>query len=159
MGRNLLLWALWASVVLLQLTNAGLVQKMFRSQRGSAALPASDSSNISHPEKAKPMVFNHVYSINVTAGALCAVDLQAPDGFELQPQATHISEHSVDGENQIVFTHRIHIPQQVCKCADSFPSLKELISRLEVLEEEVSALREQCASGGSCCEAQVIGKL
>nr|XP_023651338.1 tenascin-like isoform X4 [Paramormyrops kingsleyae] len=159
MGRNLLLWALWASVVLLQLTSAGLVQKMFRSRRGSAALPASDSGNISHPDKAKPMVFNHIYSINVTAGALCAVDLQAPDGFELQPQASHLSEHAVDGENQIVFTHRINIPQQVCKCGDSFPSLKELLSRLEVLEEEVSALRDQCASGGSCCGAQVTGEV
>ncbi|XP_048876825.1 tenascin-like isoform X5 [Brienomyrus brachyistius] len=159
MGRNLLLWALWVSVVLLPLTSAGLVQKMFRSRRGSAALPASGSGNISHPDKAKPMVFNHIYSINVTAGALCAVDLQAPDGFELQPQATHISEHAVDGENQIVFTHRINIPRQVCKCVDSVPGLKELLSRLEVLEEEVSALRDQCANGGSCCGAQVTGEV
>lgn len=67
-------------------------------------------------------------------------------------------EHTVDGENQIVFTHRINIPKQACGCDNQMPDLKDLLNRLEMLEAEVSSLREQCTSGAGCCGAQVTGK-
>uniref|UniRef100_A0A8C2ZCK6 Tenascin Ca n=1 Tax=Cyclopterus lumpus TaxID=8103 RepID=A0A8C2ZCK6_CYCLU len=66
-------------------------------------------------------------------------------------------EHTIDGENQIVFTHRINVPRQACGCGEDLTGLKELMSRLEMLEGEVSALRVQCNGDGACCGAQVTG--
>uniref|UniRef100_A0A8C0I7H8 Tenascin-R n=1 Tax=Bubo bubo TaxID=30461 RepID=A0A8C0I7H8_BUBBB len=55
-----------------------------------------------------------------------------------------------DSENQVTFTHRINLPKQACKCSTSLPSLQELLSRIEMLEREVSMLRDQCNS--NCCQ-------
>uniref|UniRef100_A0AAV2IRS3 Zmp:0000000846 n=1 Tax=Knipowitschia caucasica TaxID=637954 RepID=A0AAV2IRS3_KNICA len=103
------------------------------------------------------MLFNHVYSINVPASALCTVDLDGskkPQTFPLNAADQPVSEHTVNGENQIVFTHRIHIPRQACGCADDLPVLKQLLKRLERLEGEVSALKRQCSSGSLCSNNQ-----
>ncbi|KAK5901155.1 hypothetical protein CgunFtcFv8_026053 [Champsocephalus gunnari] len=105
------------------------------------------------------MVFNHVYNINVPASALCSEDVDAPESTDLHPTNAAVvsglpgTEHTVNGENQIVFTHRINIPRRACGCTDDMPGLKELLSRLEMLEGEVSTLRDQCGS------SQVTGKL
>ncbi|XP_070706128.1 tenascin isoform X2 [Pempheris klunzingeri] len=148
---------------LLSLTNAGLVKKVLRHQRQAPATP--EEHNISLPNAGDPVVFNHVYNINVPASALCSVNLDAPDSVQLHPQDAavssghHATEHTLQGENQIVFTHRINIPRQACGCTDDLPALKDLMSRLEMLEGEVSALRDQCSVDGACCSAQVSGEV
>uniref|UniRef100_A0A3Q3WFJ4 Uncharacterized protein n=1 Tax=Mola mola TaxID=94237 RepID=A0A3Q3WFJ4_MOLML len=146
--------------VLLSLSNAGLVKKVLRHRRQTLASP---EENITLPGAAQPVVFNHVYNINVPASSLCSVDLESPESIQLEPKDAALSsghqtaEHSMDGENQIVFTHRINIPRQACGCLGELPGLKELISRLEMLEGEVSALRDQCNGDRPCCGAQATG--
>ncbi|XP_042365216.1 tenascin isoform X4 [Plectropomus leopardus] len=146
---------------LLSVSNAGLVKKILRHRRQTLESPKD--KNITLPNADRPVVFNHVYNINVPASSLCSVDLDAPESTKLLPKDAavpsghHITEHTLDGENQIVFTHRINIPRQACGCSDDLPGLKDLMSRLEMLEGEVSALRDQCTTDGSCCSAQVTG--
>ncbi|KGL83307.1 Tenascin-R, partial [Tinamus guttatus] len=110
--------------------------------------------NVTLPEDNQPVVFNHVYNIKLPVGSLCSVDLSSASGdadlkAEIEP-VKHYEEHTVNEENQIVFTHRINIPRRACGCAAA-PDIKDLLSRLEELEGLVSSLREQCASGAGCC--------
>uniref|UniRef100_A0A672HWZ9 Zmp:0000000846 n=1 Tax=Salarias fasciatus TaxID=181472 RepID=A0A672HWZ9_SALFA len=148
-------------------SNAGLVKKLLRHRRQTLAPPSEH--NVSLPAADHPVVFNHVYNINVPASSLCSVNLDAPGGTELLPKDAaaaassidhHVTEHTLDQENQIVFTHRINIPRKACGCGDDLPGLKDLMSRLEMLEGEVSALRDQCKTDGTCCSnAQVALQL
>ncbi|XP_026212412.1 tenascin isoform X2 [Anabas testudineus] len=148
---------------LLSLSNAGLVKKILRHRRQTLASP--EGHNITLPSPDQPVIFNHVYNINVPASSLCSVDLDAPESTQLYPKdapvssGQHITEHTVNRENQIVFTHRINIPRKACGCTEDLPGLKDLMSRLEMLEGEVSALRDQCSVDGGCCSAQVTGKV
>lgn len=143
---------------LLSLLNAGLVKKIQRHRRQTTP----EEHNITLPSAGHPVVFNHVYNINVPASHLCSVDLDSPESLPSKDTAVssghHTSEHTVDGENQIVFTHRINIPRQACGCKDDLPGLKDLMSRLEMLEGEVSALRDQCNGDAPCCSAQLTGR-
>uniref|UniRef100_A0A3Q1GC78 Tenascin C n=1 Tax=Acanthochromis polyacanthus TaxID=80966 RepID=A0A3Q1GC78_9TELE len=144
-------------IALLSLSNAGLVKKIMRHRRQTVAFPKEH--NITLPNAEQPVVFNHVYNINVPASSLCSVDLDAPESTQLYPKDAAVSpghritEHTLDKENQIIFTHRINIPRKACGCSDDLPGLKDLMSRLEMLEGEVSALRDHCSS------AQVTGKV
>ncbi|XP_036453938.1 tenascin isoform X2 [Colossoma macropomum] len=160
MGMRGLLLACVALATVLDLSKAGLVKKVIRHRRESLMPPKPE--NISLPNPDQPVVFNHVYNINVPSGSLCSVDLDSPGGSEMKPRSApseqHM-EHTVDGENQIVFTHRINIPKQACGCDNHLPDLKDLLNRLEMLEAEVSSLREQCTSGAGCCGAQVTGEV
>ncbi|XP_035039701.1 tenascin isoform X4 [Hippoglossus stenolepis] len=162
MGRRSILGC-FLLTVLLSLSTAGLVKKIIRHRRQTLLAPKEH--NITLPSADHPVVFNHVYNINVPASSLCSVDLDAPESTQLLPKDSpassghHITEHTVDGENQIVFTHRINIPRKACGCADDLPGLKELMSRLEMLEGEVSVLRDQCNSDRPCCSAQVAGEV
>ncbi|KAG7498368.1 tenascin-like isoform X5 [Solea senegalensis] len=148
---------------LLCLSNGGIVKKILRHRR--QALTPSKGQNVTLPSADHPVVFNHVYNINVPASSLCSVDLDAPESTPLHPKDApassghHHTEHTVDGESQIVFTHRINIPRQACGCNEDLPGLKELLIRLELLEGVVSSLRDQCGSGGGCCSAQVSGEV
>ncbi|TKS84912.1 Tenascin [Collichthys lucidus] len=160
MGTRGLLGCCLLLTALLSLSNAGLVKKILRHRRQIPSTP--EEHNITLPSAGQPVVFNHVYNINVPASGLCSVNLDAAESTELQPQdaaavsAGHrASEHTVDGENQIVFTHRINIPRQACGCTEDLPGLKDLMSRLEMLEGEVSALRNQCSGHRS----QVTGEV
>ncbi|XP_022052938.2 tenascin isoform X3 [Acanthochromis polyacanthus] len=144
-------------IALLSLSNAGLVKKIMRHRQQTVAFPKEH--NITLPNAEQPVVFNHVYNINVPASSLCSVDLDAPESTQLYPKDAAVSpghritEHTLDKENQIIFTHRINIPRKACGCSDDLPGLKDLMSRLEMLEGEVSALRDHCSS------AQVTGKV
>lgn len=144
---------------LLDLSMGGLLRNVIRHRRESLTPPKTENMTLPNPDQ--PVVFNHVYNINVPTGSLCSVDLDSPGGSEMKPKSVpseqHI-EHTVDGDNQIVFTHRINIPKQACGCDNHMPDLKDLLNRLEMLEAEVSTLREQCTSGAGCCGAQVTGK-
>ncbi|XP_068429840.1 tenascin-like isoform X1 [Clinocottus analis] len=145
---------------LLSLSSGGLVKKILRHRRQT--LEPAGEHNATLPG-ASPVVFSHVYNINVPASSLCSVDLDAPDGTPLRPKEAadpsgqHFTEHTLDGENQIVFTHRINVPRQACGCAEDLTGLKALMSRLEMLEGEVSTLRHQCNGDGACCGAQATG--
>ncbi|XP_068190377.1 tenascin-like isoform X4 [Antennarius striatus] len=148
---------------LISSSNAGLVKKVLRHRRQTLASP--DEQNFTLPSSDKPVVFNHVYNVNVPASSLCSVDLDSPESVQLQPKDATVhsghqtTEHTVDGENQIVFTHRINIPRQACGCTEDMSILKNLMSRLEMLEGEVSALRDQHRGGGVWCSAQATGKV
>uniref|UniRef100_A0A673X3M9 Tenascin Cb n=1 Tax=Salmo trutta TaxID=8032 RepID=A0A673X3M9_SALTR len=151
--------------VLLQLSSAGLVKKIIRHRRETLREP---SKNLTLPHPDQPVVFNHVYNINVPSSSLCSVDMESPGGTKVKPkrspvqsnmQGTENKDHTMDGENQIVFTHRINIPKQACGCDNHMPDMKAIFSRLEMLESELSSLREQCGSGAGCCGAQVTGEV
>ncbi|NXA34865.1 TENA protein, partial [Eudromia elegans] len=125
----------------------GLIKRIIRHKRETGL-------NVTLPEDNQPVVFNHVYNIKLPVGSLCSVDLDSASGdadlkAEIEP-VKHYEEHTVNEENQIVFTHRINIPRRACGCAAA-PDIKDLLSRLEELEGLVSSLREQCASGIGCC--------
>lgn len=153
------------AVVLFQLSTAGLVKKVIRHRR-EALMPKKTQENLTLPHPDQPVVFNHVYNINVPSSSLCSVDLDSPGATELKHksapmdmQNTEHMEHTADGDNQIVFTHRINIPKQACGCDNQLPDIKDILNRLEMLESELSSLREQCGSGAGCCGAQVAGEV
>uniref|UniRef100_S4RWN5 EGF-like domain-containing protein n=1 Tax=Petromyzon marinus TaxID=7757 RepID=S4RWN5_PETMA len=104
----------------------------------------------------QPIVFHHVYNINVPPGSLCAVDLDAgpPDGAgsDSRPVVGSGSKTHETG-SQVVFTHRISIPKRACGCStEGLPDLRELVRRVELMEQEISSLRQQCSSA-ACCGA------
>ncbi|XP_076586343.1 tenascin isoform X3 [Chaetodon auriga] len=151
--------------LLFDLSIAGLVKKIIRHRR-DALMPKKTQENLTLPHPDQPVVFNHVYNINVPSTSLCSVDLDSPGGTELKHkntpmdmQNTEHMEHTEDGDNQIVFTHRISIPKQACGCDNQLPDIKDILNRLEMLESELSSLREQCNSGSGCCGAQVTGEV
>lgn len=160
--RGFLLSCITAAV-LIQVSTAGLVKKVIRHRR-EALLPKKTQENLTLPNPDQPVVFNHVYNINVPSTSLCSVDLDSPGGSEIKHknvpmdmQDSEHMEHTVDGDNQIVFTHRINIPKQACGCEHQLPDIKAILNRLEMLESELSSLREQCSSGAGCCGSQVTG--
>uniref|UniRef100_A0A8C1QHU3 Tenascin C n=1 Tax=Cyprinus carpio TaxID=7962 RepID=A0A8C1QHU3_CYPCA len=161
MGMRGLLLACVAVAMLVHLSSAGLVKRVLRHRRESLS-PTIE--NLTLPSPDQPVVFNHVYNINVPSGSLCSVDLDSPGTTPLKPKPANLQsdqhiEHTTDEENQIVFTHRINIPKQACSCDNHMPDLKDILNRLEMLEAEVSSLREQCTSGTGCCGAQVTGEV
>ncbi|KAM6986508.1 tenascin-like [Aplochiton taeniatus] len=151
MGLNGRVGCLFTLTALLSLSHAGLVKRMLGHHSDTPA--ASIGANATLPSAGQPVVFNHVYNINVPS-AECAVDLDPEGGgSELLPRDASASsglrttEHTLNGENQIVFTHRINIPKQSCGCSEVNPDLQALLSRLDMLEGEVSMLRDQCVAG------------
>lgn len=162
MGKGFLLGCVTVAL-LIHLSSAGLVKKVIRHRR-EALMPKQTQENLTLPNPDQPVVFNHVYNINVPSTSLCSVDLDSPGDTELKHkrgpmdmQNTEHMEHTLDGDNQIVFTHRINIPKQACGCDNQLPDIKDILNRLEMLESELSSLREQCSSGAGCCGAQVTG--
>ncbi|XP_028986642.1 tenascin-R isoform X3 [Betta splendens] len=113
----------------------------------------------------QPVIFNHVYNINVPLESLCTVDLDAsvppPPGSHaelgsrssvespMDPNGpTEYTEQTMDADSQVTFTHRINIPKAACACPAT-SAIQQLATRVEMLEREVSMLRAQCGSG--CC--------
>ncbi|XP_034026895.1 tenascin isoform X1 [Thalassophryne amazonica] len=165
MGMRGTLIGCMSLALLLQFSNAGLVKKIIRHRR-ETLVPKKSLENLTLPHPDQPVVFNHVYNINIPSTSLCSVDLDSPGGTELRHKGasfdmrnTEHMEHTVDGDNQIVFTHRINIPKQACGCNNQLPDIKDILNRLEMLESELSSLREQCSSGTGCCGAQVTGEV
>ncbi|XP_071757064.1 tenascin [Centroberyx gerrardi] len=165
MGMKGILLGCMSMALVLQFATAGLVKKVIRHRR-ETLMPKKTQENLTLPHPDQPVVFNHVYNINVPTTSLCSVDLESPGGTELKHkdvpsdmQNTEHMEHTVDGDNQIVFTHRINIPKQACGCDNHLPDIKDILNRLEMLESELSSLREQCSSGSGCCGAQVTGEV
>lgn len=73
--------------------------------------------------------------------------------------SSQLYEHTVEGgEKQVVFTHRINLPPSAgCGCPPGTEppvpasEVQALRIRLEILEELVKGLKEQCTGG--CCPA------
>uniref|UniRef100_A0A8C8FJH4 Tenascin R (restrictin, janusin) n=1 Tax=Oncorhynchus tshawytscha TaxID=74940 RepID=A0A8C8FJH4_ONCTS len=120
-------------------------QKLVRTTRvRRQAPPGGPTSPLNNQTvKEQPMVFNHVYNINVPLESLCSVDLES--------DPTEFTEQTVDTDSQVTFTHRINIPKQACACPAA-NSMQQLATRIEMLEREVSLLRVQCSSGNCGCE-------
>ncbi|XP_077617065.1 tenascin-X [Crocuta crocuta] len=86
-----------------------------------------------------------------------------PGGHTGEPRggspSSRLYEHTVEGgEKQVVFTHRINLPPSAgCGCPPGTEppvpasEVQALKVRLEILEELVKGLKEQCT--GSCCPA------
>uniref|UniRef100_A0A8D2ZDZ6 Tenascin R (restrictin, janusin) n=1 Tax=Scophthalmus maximus TaxID=52904 RepID=A0A8D2ZDZ6_SCOMX len=152
--------------------------KLVRTTRVRRQTPEGDlppySTNQTLQEQ--PLVFNHVYNINVPLESLCSVDLDAaappapgdgPRGeLASKPHVegpmdptgpAEYTEQTLDADSQVTFTHRINIPKAACGCAVT-TTIQQLATRVEMLEREVSLLRAQCGSG--CCgESSVMGRL
>ncbi|XP_068616944.1 tenascin isoform X2 [Brachionichthys hirsutus] len=165
MGLNVFLLGCLTLVLLLEFSTAGLVKKIIRHRR-EALMPKKTQENFTLPHPDQPVVFNHVYNINVPSSSLCSVDVDVPGGTEFKQQSAlpdlqHIeqTEHTEDRDNQIIFTHRISIPKQACRCGNQLPDMKHILNRLEMLESELSRLREQCSTEVGCCGAQVTGEV
>ncbi|XP_069933264.1 tenascin-R isoform X2 [Oryctolagus cuniculus] len=112
--------------------------------------------------KEQPVLFNHVYNINVPLDSLCSSSgLEASAEQEVSAEDETLAEYTgqtSDHESQVTFTHRIHLPKKACPCAGSAQVLQELLSRIEMLEREVSVLRDQCST--NCCpESAATGQL
>ncbi|XP_004626838.1 tenascin-R isoform X1 [Octodon degus] len=116
--------------------------------------------NYNTSSKEKPMVFNHVYNINVPLDSLCSSGLEASAEQEVSAEDGGLAEYTgqtSDQESQVTFTHKINLPKKACPCAGSGHMLRELLSRIEMLEREVSVLRDQCTN---CCqESAATGQL
>lgn len=113
----------------------------------------SGFANYTPPIKEQPMVFNHVYNINVPLDTLCSTALEAssdPDVSSEDDRTMEYTEQTSDSESRVTFTHRVNLPKQTCKCVTSSRDIQELLSRIEMLEREVSMLRDQCSS--NCCQ-------
>ncbi|XP_040051520.2 tenascin isoform X3 [Gasterosteus aculeatus] len=165
MGVKGLLFGCVTVALLLELSTAGLLKTVIRHRRDALA-PTKTQENLTLPHPDQPVVFNHVYNINVPTTSLCSVDLDSPGDGDLKHKSAPLEmqnaehmEHTVDGDNQIVFTHRINIPKQACGCDNQLPDIKDILNRLEMLESELSSLRDQCSSGTVCCGAQVTGEV
>uniref|UniRef100_A0A8C1RE86 Zmp:0000000846 n=1 Tax=Cyprinus carpio TaxID=7962 RepID=A0A8C1RE86_CYPCA len=161
MGSGGLTFSCLVLATLMTLNHAGLVKKMIRHRREALTIPGIH--NVTLPTSSQPVVFNHVYNIKVPGSSLCSVDLDSPASSDLEqkdaPSGSEVTDHTLDSSNQIVFTHRINIPKQACGCTEGLPDLKELLNRLEMLEGELSTLREQCATETTCCSAQATGAI
>ncbi|KFP88943.1 Tenascin-R [Acanthisitta chloris] len=109
-------------------------------------------ANCSPPIKEQPMVFHHIYNINIPMDSCCSSMFKssAEEVSSEDERLAEYTEQTSDSESQVTFTHRINMPKQACKCSTSLPSLQELLSRIEMLEREVSILRDQCTS--NCCQ-------
>uniref|UniRef100_A0A096LTX5 Tenascin R (restrictin, janusin) n=1 Tax=Poecilia formosa TaxID=48698 RepID=A0A096LTX5_POEFO len=118
-------------------------------------------SSVNQTLREQPLVFNHVYNINVPMESLCSVDLDASvapaEGPGEPAGPTEYAEQTLDAESQVTFTHRINIPKAACSCP-AITTIQQLATRVEMLEREVSMLRAQCGSG--CCgEGSAMGRL
>lgn len=105
-------------------------------------------SSVNSNNQSGPMTFNHVYNINVPLESLCSVDLDTKGFTGSDKLGEEYEEQSMDSDSQVTFTHRINIPKAASSCPAS-AMLKQLASRIEKLEREVSLLRAQCS--GTCC--------
>ncbi|KAG9338485.1 hypothetical protein JZ751_025719 [Albula glossodonta] len=160
--------AIWSSSVCLAVVLLGVLgsvvtgEGLVRTTRIRRQALDTDIPLGNQTANTQPMVFNHVYNINVPLESLCSVDLEssAPgrEGkVEAEAPPSEYMEQTSDADSQVTFTHRINIPKQACACPQAH-TVQQLASRIEMLEREVSLLRAQC--GSSCCgETAAMGRL
>ncbi|XP_034469008.1 tenascin-R isoform X3 [Hippoglossus hippoglossus] len=175
----------WILVLALSLALQGAIHaapsgdnKLVRTTRVRRQTPGGDQppSSTNQTLLEQPVVFNHIYNINVPLESLCSVDLDASappvpgddsraelgsrpsvEGPMDPAGPTEYMEQTLDADSQVTFTHRINIPKAACGCTAT-TTIQQLATRVEMLEREVSMLRVQCGSG--CCgESSAMGRL
>ncbi|MEQ2234397.1 hypothetical protein ILYODFUR_031401, partial [Ilyodon furcidens] len=92
--------------------------------------------------KEQGLTFSHIYKIDVPGSSSCTVEHLPSHETGLQQDTT------TSGENDIVFKHNIRLQPPKCNCEES-ESFKNLLYRINGLEEEVNYLKTQCTQG--CC--------
>uniref|UniRef100_A0A8C4QKF9 Tenascin C n=1 Tax=Eptatretus burgeri TaxID=7764 RepID=A0A8C4QKF9_EPTBU len=132
---------------------ARVVEVSTEEKEYSAVQPSAD--NMTRTSKEKPLVFNHVYNINLPMGSVCngGVD-EMSESLHDSNGADTFSEHTQDQENQVVFTHRINIPRKACACPSctDHATEQQLLRRIEALENQISEIRLHCLPGHGCCD-------
>ncbi|XP_035994058.1 tenascin-N isoform X3 [Fundulus heteroclitus] len=88
------------------------------------------------------LTFSHVYKIDIPGSSSCTVERLPARETGLQ------QDTAINGENDIVFKHNIKLQTPKCNCEES-ESFKDLLYRINGLEEEVTYLKTQCTQG--CC--------
>ncbi|KAM4557153.1 tenascin-N [Fundulus diaphanus] len=88
------------------------------------------------------LTFSHVYKIDIPGSSSCTVERLPAHETGLQ------QDTAINGENDIVFKHNIKLQTPKCNCEES-ESFKDLLYRINGLEEEVTYLKTQCTQG--CC--------
>lgn len=154
-GSIMALYSLMSLALLFLSVNAVTAHKNKRVWTARIKRQATDGSGNTN-NQSQPMIFNHVYNINVPLESLCSVDLGSKGSKGSDKSDEEYEEQSMDLDSQVTFTHRINIPKTVCSCPAS-AMLQQLVSRIEMLEREVSLLRAQC-SGACCGENLVLGE-
>nr|XP_020451313.1 tenascin-R isoform X2 [Monopterus albus] len=174
------IWALALVLALQSATHAAPSgdNKLVRTTRVKRQITDGDQtqsfSSTNKTLREQPLVFNHVYNINVPLESLCSVDLDTSASPDPGPHAdlgsrpsaegpldatgpTEYTEQTLDADSQVTFTHRINIPKAACGCPAT-TTIQQLATRVEMLEREISLLRAQCGSG--CCgESSAMGRL
>ncbi|KAH0630540.1 hypothetical protein JD844_013660 [Phrynosoma platyrhinos] len=104
-------------------------------------------------------VYSHIYTIklagDVTEGEGASSLPQEALGPPGSSRGGGLYEHTLDGPDQehVVFTHRINLPPQSCGCPPGTEDTRDLLKRLQALENEVRTLRDTCQAGSGCCPA------
>ncbi|CAG07654.1 unnamed protein product [Tetraodon nigroviridis] len=106
---------------------------------GGQAPPLSSENQTTREQ---PLVFNHVYNINVPLESLCSVDLD--------------SAASAGPTDDDVYAPHQH-PEAACGCPAT-ATIQQLVTRVEMLEKKVSLLKAQCGSG-CCSEGSAMGRV
>lgn len=128
--------------------------------QGQAVEEEGGAASYNASGKEQPVVFNHVYNINVPLDSLCSSGLEASAEQDVSAEDEALAQYTgqtSDRDSQVTFTHKINLPKKACPCAGSARVLQELLNRIEMLEREVSLLRDQCTA--SCCpESAATGR-
>ncbi|XP_023191530.1 tenascin-N isoform X1 [Xiphophorus maculatus] len=88
------------------------------------------------------LTFSHIYKLDIPGSSSCTVE-------RLPTHKTGLQQDTItNGENDIIFKHNIRLQTPKCNCEES-ESFKDLLYRINGLEEEVTYLKTQCTQG--CC--------
>ncbi|XP_014855635.1 PREDICTED: tenascin-N isoform X6 [Poecilia mexicana] len=88
------------------------------------------------------LTFSHIYKLDIPGSSSCTVE-------RLPTHKTALQQDTItNGENDIIFKHNIRLQTPKCNCEES-ESFKDLLYRINGLEEEVTYLKTQCTQG--CC--------
>ncbi|XP_072367902.1 tenascin-R isoform X3 [Scyliorhinus torazame] len=148
------------AVCLSTLLDAGECRLLVSALRRKRDEASARSHNINHtvPVKQQSIVFNHVYNINVPLESLCSVTMESSSEQAESLKGEYTTENYQQNlDTQVAFTHNINIPKQISDCPHA-TLLENIISRLNILEREVSILRQQC-SGNCLGESSASGRI
>ncbi|XP_078498130.1 tenascin-R [Lissotriton helveticus] len=151
--KNLFIWSNLLAFASIIKPLVGQVEVTTERAKTQAAEELGNFANYSVPARSQPVVFNHIYNINVPLENLCSMGIDTSEdqaGSAEEARVTEYTEQTSDREGQVSFTHKIQLPKPLCKCTTSPQIIQNLLSRIEMLEREVSALRGQCPS--NCCQ-------
>uniref|UniRef100_A0A3B3UL33 Tenascin N n=1 Tax=Poecilia latipinna TaxID=48699 RepID=A0A3B3UL33_9TELE len=91
------------------------------------------------------LTFSHIYKLDIPGSSSCTRQkLKSVIFLFVALQQDTIT----NGENDITFKHNIRLQTPKCNCEES-ESFKDLLYRINGLEEEVTYLKTQCTQG--CC--------